>query len=111
LPSFALNKPAKQSSTFGDANAGLAVDGDIDGDFSRGSVSSTNFSHYSVFVSNDPFVSTDPSLVRIQPGVDEFFQTAPAGRPTTIAVGRRARYIRIQLGGANYLQLAEVVIR
>ncbi|MEU2429122.1 hypothetical protein ABZ611_06295 [Streptomyces sp. NPDC007861] len=63
-----------------------------------------------MLVSNSPFGSGSLSQVLAQPGVTAYRQTGTAGRPTTITVGKGARYVRVQLAGATAtpLSLAEV---
>ncbi|MFD3947123.1 discoidin domain-containing protein [Streptomyces sp. NPDC058579] len=65
---------------------------------------------YYVLVSEIPFTPGTLSEVLAQPGVTAYRQTATAGRPTTVAVGKGARYLRVQLatGTAAPLSLAEV---
>ena len=45
-----------------------------------------------------------------QPGVGSFYHDGVAGRTTDISVNRNTRYVRVQLAGTNYLQLAEVEV-
>jgi hypothetical protein len=65
---------------------------------------------YYVFVSDVPFTSTSLSDTLAQPGVWSAHETAQAGRPTTIDVGRTGRYVRVQLAGTNELALDEVQV-
>lgn len=67
-------------------------------------------SNYYVFVSDQPFASTDLNATLGQAGVSSYYFSAPAGSPTTFSVGRTGRYVRVQLAGTNYLTLAEVEI-
>lgn len=67
-------------------------------------------SDFYVFVSDEPFKSTDLGLTKSQPSVRSFFTSGPCGYPTEIAVGKTGRYVRVQLSGTNYLQLAEVEV-
>ena len=69
---------------------------------------SERLSNYYVFVSEAPFVSRDLAATRAQAGVLEFHVPGRSGNPTTINVNARGRYVRVQLGGTNYLSLAEV---
>ncbi len=66
--------------------------------------------NYYVFVSDEPFTSTDLNTTINQPGVWNAYMAAQAGSPTTIAVNRTGRYVRVQLAGTNYLSLAEVQV-
>jgi hypothetical protein len=65
---------------------------------------------YYVFVSDAPFTSTSLSDTIAQPGVWSVHETAQAGRPTTIDVGRTGRYVRVQLARTNELALDEVQV-
>jgi len=63
-----------------------------------------------VLVSENPFPSGDLNTILSQPGVGSFYHDGVAGRTTEISVNRSARYVRVQLAGTNYLQLAEVEV-
>jgi hypothetical protein len=65
---------------------------------------------FHVLVSDYPFASGDLNVARQQPGVWDYYHDAVAGRTTDISVNRNGRYVRVQLSGANYLQLAEVEV-
>ncbi|MEM9532463.1 MAG: galactose oxidase-like domain-containing protein [Pseudomonadota bacterium] len=67
-------------------------------------------SDFYVLYSNEPFVSQDLAATRAQAGVSEIFNAGIAGRQSNFSVNDTARYLRIQLGGQNFLQLAEVQI-
>jgi RHS repeat-associated protein len=45
-----------------------------------------------------------------QAGVSHYHVAGAAGAPTTVAVGRTGRYVRVQLAGTNYLTLSEVEV-
>ncbi|MEF3402436.1 family 20 glycosylhydrolase [Agromyces sp. CCNWLW203] len=63
---------------------------------------------FSVFLSAEPFTSTDPDVVRAQPGIEEHRITTAPSRFVTIPVELDARYLRIQIEGEGILSLAEV---
>jgi hypothetical protein len=63
-----------------------------------------------VFVSDEPFVSTDVGALQSQSGVTSYHISGTGGVPTAIAVGRTGRYLRVQLGGNDRLSLAEVQV-
>jgi alpha-L-fucosidase len=63
---------------------------------------------YYVLVSDEPFAGQSLADTLAQPGVWHSRQQAPAGRPTTIPVGRSGRYVRVQLAGQNWLTIGEV---
>ncbi len=65
-------------------------------------------SNYYVLVSERPFVSTSLDVVRAQPDVFQSWQAGGSAPSTRVFVGRRGRYVRIQLAGAGYLSLGEV---
>jgi acyl-coenzyme A synthetase/AMP-(fatty) acid ligase len=67
-------------------------------------------SDFYVFVSDEPFKSTDLEATKSQLWVKSFFTSGTCGYPTEIAVGKTGRYVRVQLSGADYLQLAEVEV-
>lgn len=70
----------------------------------------SRLSAFYVLVSDVPFVSTSLSAALGQAGVSGFYVQGPAGTPTTVAVNRSGRYVRVQLSGSNYLSLAEVEV-
>jgi hypothetical protein len=67
---------------------------------------------YWVFVSNTPFSPTDtPASLKNRAGTWSSHQTAvpnPSNKITT--AGASGRYVRVQLGGTDYLSLAEVQV-
>jgi len=69
-------------------------------------------SDYWVFVSNTPFLPTDtPTTLGSNSAIWNNHQTVQPNPNTTITVGGvSGRYVRVQLTGANYLQLAEVQV-
>ena len=67
-------------------------------------------SNFYVLVSDVPFNSTGLNTTINQSDVTEFHFPGTAGRETDINLNRSGRYLRVQLGGANALQLAEVEI-
>ncbi|MFV2001721.1 MAG: Ig-like domain-containing protein [Paracoccaceae bacterium] len=72
--------------------------------------------NYHVFVSDVPFTGTSVAASQAQAGVLDIFQAPQMGRPTTVAVNRSGRYVRVQTTGIGlaasqrYLQLAEVQV-
>ncbi|MCW5892739.1 MAG: discoidin domain-containing protein [bacterium] len=67
--------------------------------------------NFDVFVSDNPFVSTDPAVTAMQPGVLRIHQGPAPGRVFASPINRSGRYIRIQLlGSSDPLQLAEVLV-
>lgn len=67
-------------------------------------------SNFWVFLSDTPFASTTVAATLAQPGVRAF--RYPGGGETTMYVqtARSARYVRVQLDGSDYLNLAEVQV-
>ncbi len=65
--------------------------------------------NFYVFVSEEPFASNDPNQL-VAAGVWNHFVGPAQGTTSTMPVGQRGRYVRVQLAGANYLQLAEVQV-
>jgi YVTN family beta-propeller protein len=60
-----------------------------------------------VLVSSEPFESTDLAATRAQAGVGEYYIGAPVNGILEVAIGRTARYIRLQKEGVGNLALAE----
>jgi hypothetical protein len=71
---------------------------------------SERLADFYVFVSDEPFTSTNLVTTLAQPGVSAFYTAGVGGTVTTIAVNRTGRYVRVQLSGTNFLQLAEVEV-
>ncbi|MDQ3687365.1 MAG: discoidin domain-containing protein [Acidobacteriota bacterium] len=67
-------------------------------------------SNFYVFVSDQPFTSTDLNTTINQAGVSSYHTSGQGGTPTTLEVNRTGRYVRVQLAGTNYLMLAEVEV-
>ena len=68
-------------------------------------------SNFYVFVSDVPFTSETLQDVQNQSGVSAYHTPGTAERPTTIAVDRTGRYVRVQLDNDNgRLNLAELVV-
>jgi hypothetical protein len=69
--------------------------------------------NFYVFLSPEPFSSTDPGVTAAQPGVISLFIGAASGEVPArydlplVGVGR---YVRVQLANADYLSLAEVQV-
>jgi hypothetical protein len=70
-------------------------------------------SDFFVFVSNTPFLDTDtPASLQFRANTFSSHQTVAPNPSVTIPFGGvQARYVRVQLNGANYLSLAEVQVQ
>ena len=67
--------------------------------------------NFHVFVSDNPFTGMTVAASQAQIGVQDNFNAAQAGSPTTIDIANRTgRYIRVQLEGSTFLHLAEVQV-
>jgi hypothetical protein len=122
---------ATQSSTAFAGTANLAIDGNTNGNFGGNSVTHTDWEFM-------PWWQADLGAVTVVSAVDVYNRSdccaerlsnfnvlvsqdgfswqlfhfpGQAGVPSTIAINRNARFVRIQLTGTNYLSLAEVKIR
>jgi len=67
-------------------------------------------SNFYVFVSDDPFTSTNLASTIAQSGVSSYYVYNTAPSETVFAINRSGRYVRVQLAGTNYLSLAEVQV-
>jgi YD repeat-containing protein len=67
-------------------------------------------SNFYVFVSDQPFTSTDLTTTQNQAGVSSYSISAQCGFPTELGIDRTGRYVRVQLAGTNYLSIAEVQV-
>lgn len=63
-----------------------------------------------VFVSDQPFSSTNLTTTQNQAGVSSYYTSGQCGFPTEVAIYSTGRYIRVQLGGTNNLSIAEVQV-
>lgn len=63
-----------------------------------------------VFVSDTDFTSNDPAVLANDPNVWSYRNTGQMGTPSVIPVNHHGRFLRVQLAGSNYLQLAEVQV-
>ncbi|MBG6134373.1 alpha-L-fucosidase [Longispora fulva] len=76
--------------------------------FNRTDCCSNRLTDYWVFASDTPFTtSKTPTQQAATAGVWSVHQTTQAGAPTTIPVGRSARYLMVQQAGSQILSLAE----
>jgi len=66
--------------------------------------------NFNVYVSDNPFTSTDITATKNQAGVTTYNYPGTAGSPTAINVNRTGRYVRIQLNNSDFLSLAEVQV-
>ena len=71
--------------------------------------------NFYVFVSDNPFASTNLSTTLNQSGVSSYYYAGFAGPttttgPTSVPVNRTGRYVRVQLAGTDYLVLGEVQV-
>ncbi|MBI1355066.1 MAG: tandem-95 repeat protein [Acidobacteria bacterium] len=136
----ALGKPAQQSSAWDDLGPQNAVDGSLAGAeqqvshtlqeaqawwqvdleqateisevvlWNRTDCCQERLADFHVLVSDDPFTSTDLQATINQPGVTDYFHAGTADRETRFEIQRSGRYVRVQLSGTNFLQLAEVEV-
>jgi RHS repeat-associated protein len=132
----ALGKSATQSSSWAGIPASVAVDGNTNGNYfshtnydnqawwqvdlgasyaldqinvwNRTDCCTDRLSNFYVLVSDQPFTSTNLNTTLNQAGVSKYYVSGQGGRPTTVAIGRTGRYLRVQLTGTNYLSLSEV---
>ena len=69
-----------------------------------------NLSNYYILVSDVPFNSTDLNNTLNQNSVSSFFRSSVAARPSSISIGETGRYVRVQIQGNGFLNLAEVEV-
>ena len=65
---------------------------------------------YYVFVSDQPFSSTNLNQTQNQTGVQSFYESGQAQTPTSISMDITGRYVRVQLQGQGFMALAEVQV-
>jgi len=135
---LALNKTTSQSSTLNNDTAGLGPQHGVDGVLGSGThttleanawwqvdlgavqpIETIEFwnrpdccadrlTNFYIFVSDDPFTSTNIATTLAQPGVSAYHYYNQAPLPAgAITVNRTGRYVRVQLAGTNYLTLME----
>ena len=67
-------------------------------------------SNFYVFVSDQPFTSTDLTTTQNQAGVSSYYTSGQCGFPTELGIYRTGRYVRVQLAGTNVLSIAEAQV-
>jgi hypothetical protein len=79
--------------------------------FNRTDCCGSRLGDYWVFISDTPFLATDtPANLQSRAGTFASHQTAAPNPSTTITTTAHGRYVRVQIGSANYLSLAEVQV-
>lgn len=63
-----------------------------------------------IFVSDQPFTSTDLNTTLAQSGVSNYYATGNVSTPTSTTINRTGRYVRVQRTDTQYLVLAEVQV-
>jgi RHS repeat-associated protein len=71
---------------------------------------SYRLANFYLFVSDQPFVSTDLQTTINQSGVWNSYTAGAVSTSSTIAVNRSGRYVRVQLAATDVLSLAEVQV-
>ena len=71
---------------------------------------SNRLTNFYVLVSDDPFTSTDLNTTLAQAGVSAYHYYDQGPPQLTLAINRTGRYVRVQLVGANNLELPEVQV-
>jgi hypothetical protein len=71
---------------------------------------SNRLRQFTVFVSNEPFVSTDLIVTKRQPGVWSYYHPEQGGFPSALFIGQNGRYVRVQQSNTDALNLAEVQV-
>ena len=64
----------------------------------------------SVFVSDDDFASDDPYVEARADGASSFFALGRVARPTTVAINRTGRFVRLQMAHPGVTDIAEVQV-
>ncbi len=79
--------------------------------WNRTDAGADRLTNFHVLVSNNAALLAAGNLASAQALADhDFFVPGQGGSPTTILVNFTERYVRVQLAGSNYLQLAEVQV-
>jgi hypothetical protein len=71
---------------------------------------SNRLRNFVVFVSDNPFASTDPTVLSAQAGISRYSYPGTAAASISLLVNRTGRYVRVQLLPTDVLQLAEVQV-
>ena len=110
VPGSALRWVERDTNAWWELDLGLVRDVDHILVWNRTDCCPERLSSYFVLVSEDPFLSKDLNETLNHSGVDAY-QYNQAPLPTQrVLVGRKARYVREQLTGVDYLSLAEVEV-
>lgn len=78
--------------------------------YNRTDCCASRLSNFHVYTSESPISGRWSTQAKYQRGVSDYDFPGTAGATVTINVNKRARYIRVQLDGINYLSLAEVEV-
>jgi hypothetical protein len=70
----------------------------------------SRMANFYVFVSDNPFTSTNPLTTKNQSGVWSSFNTSAPNPSTSLTVNRSGRFVRIQLANQGELNIAEVKV-
>ena len=78
--------------------------------YNRTDCCSESLSNFYVLVSDQPFSSAGLTAHLANPAITAYSVPFEAGADEIISLATSGRYVRIQLAGADYLQLAEVEV-
>ena len=108
--SFRMTHTKFDSNAWWEVDLGAVYDLSFVKLWNRTNCCANRLTNFHVLVSDVPFNSQDLTATIGQTGVDNFHHPGTAGRETDVTLNRTGRYLRVQLGGTNALQLAEVEI-
>ncbi|MBD0836064.1 galactose-binding domain-containing protein [Aestuariibaculum suncheonense] len=79
--------------------------------YNRTDCCADRMTNYYVLVSENPFQASETLIdILTRSDVYEFYQTSQMGRPTSISINQKGRYVRLQLQGTNAINMAEVEV-
>ncbi len=93
-----------------EADLGGLYDIDVINVYNRTDCCGSRLSNFHVLVSSLPFESRELNQAQNQLGVSDYHLPGDASESNVVPVGRLGRYVRVQLAGKNFLNLAEVEI-
>ena len=107
---FSVSSTGWQSDPWWEVDLGGVMDITDIKIYNRTDCCADQLSNYYIFVSDLPFSSTTISGSLGQSGVGDYLQNTVAESPSTVAINRSGRYVRLHKNGAGFMALAEVEV-
>ncbi len=107
---FSVSSTGWQSNPWWEVDLGGVKDITDINVYNRTDCCADQLNNYYIFISDVPFSSTTINGSLGQAGVGDYLQSTIAGTPSTVAINRTGRYVRLHKNGAGFMALAEVEV-